>query len=176
MVIHPSSFCHPKQRGLYSPLGPDLLPGSFSCGVWLTCPWCTALWHLQVSPHNQHCPLSGTDLQMLSLRTHTPHLTISSCGVWGGGADDLCGSHYVCPPQYSCGALLWHHEVPIFWLISQLVRWLAGVGSFSDSQLPLRNPFSVLIPLLYFFSKFVLPQFSRGSCLCGGLMSSVRVH
>ena len=89
---------------------------------------------------------------------------VSQAGIWAGVSDDLCGSH--------SAVLLWV-QLPCFsrwrwgptdWADLLAVRWLPRVGSFSPSQLPIRNAGPVLIPSLSFFFLWFYPVLSRVSC------------
>jgi len=88
ILVHLSSSCSLQQWHLASPAGPDFPP--MFLRLWCSAPWCLAHHFSCCFPTTKPKPLLRTDLWSLSLRT--PLLSISGCGVLGGGTDGLCGS------------------------------------------------------------------------------------
>ena len=98
----------------------------------------------------------------------SPCLTLSGCGVCGGGSDDLCGSHSALPSSVQLLRFLSNFEFPTSQPISPLVKWLPRVWipflfNSSLSGMLVLSWFLYSLSLAFFFLLFY-PVMWRVSC------------
>ena len=151
----------------------------FSCAT-KSSPWFLLLWCSTPQPIASCSPTHGKQLLTLSSCPYTDNPSYlldpkSQCPATTWPSQTMVSKQWwrwsitlLCLPQSSCWTFLSDFEVPL----SQLSpHWLAGpqvasqgVGSFSASQLPLRNASPILIPSTLCVLESAFSIFSTQLC------------